>query len=229
MINKSDLQNAQRDLAAARRAEVEPPSAEEVEALFRGDLGEEEAERVRQALAYYPDMVRAMTDQQLAADLAAADAASNVVPFPQRRLVAIAAGILVALLLGGVYFQSRDTTAPRQLVVRVLDPDGVKGGTRGAPAQTPISLATGTDYLLKPLFQPERTYGDYRLELVDLGTSPPRRVWSRDGVRRAADGSFPAELRDVSLEPGLHELVLYGVEGNQTERLATYTIRFASP
>lgn len=227
MIDKSDLQNAQRDLLAARRAEVEPPSAEDVEALFRGDLAEEEAERVRQALAYYPDMVRAMTDHQLAADLAAADAEPNVVPFERRRFVAIAAGIVIALLAGGIYFGTRDTTAPRQLVVRVLDPDGVKGGTRGAPSQTPIALSTGTDYLLKPLFQPARAYDEYRLELIDLGTSPPRLVWSRDGIRRESDGSFPAELREVPLEPGLHELVLYGVDGATRDRLATYTIRFS--
>jgi hypothetical protein len=235
MISKSEWNDAYRDLIADGQKRIEPPKVEDVEALYRGDLTEADADRVREQLAYYPDMAEAMTDEQLAADLAAIDAAHSPVAPPavfRRPAFAIAASVVVVLALGGIYFKVRDRAESRQVLTRVLDADGLKGGlaTRGAgSAQTPIQLSTATDYLLKPVFRPQRAYGEYRLELVDLGSSPPRVVWTRDGIHRQPDGSFPAELSTADLAPGLYELVLYGVDAGEAERLATYTIRFSAP
>jgi hypothetical protein len=240
MISKSDLQNAHRDLVAEGRGRIEPPTVEQVEALFRGDLAPADAERVREQLAYYPDMAKAMTDRQLSADLAAIDAETHVaapVEFRKRPLaplLAVAAGLLLVIVLGGVYLQIRQHSDPRPVVTRVLDADGQRGGpaipgARGAPAQTPIQLSTGTDYVLKPLFAPQRTFDDYRLELVGLDTNSPRPIWTREGLRRENDGSFPAELSTAKIVPGLYELALYGVSQGRAERLATYTIRFSAP
>ena len=236
MISKPEWKDAYRDLIAEGRKQIEPPAVADVEALYRGDLSEDEADRVREQLAYYPDMAAAMTDEQLAADLAAADADESPVrppvPFPERRrslrFVAVAASIIAVLALGGIYLKFRDQGSSRHVLTRVLDADGPGGrGTRGpAGERTPTQLSTDTDYLLKPAFRPARAYNEYRLELVDLGSSPPRLVWTRSGIQREPDGTFPAEVSTADLEPGLYELVLYGVDGEQSKRLATYTIRF---
>jgi hypothetical protein len=235
MISKPDWQNAYRDLIADGRKRVEPPTVEEVEALFRNELSETEAERVREQLSYYPDMARAMTDTQLAADLAAADgerpAAGAALGIFRKRsffapVYAIAAGLAVVLVLGGIYLMSRQGPPSQTVVTVLLEADGHKGGTA---AQTPIQLSTGRPYLLEPLFRPDRTYADYRLELLDLEASPPRAVWARGGVRRKPNGSFPAEFSTAGITPGLYELVLYGVDSGRRERLAAYTIRFSAP
>jgi hypothetical protein len=234
MIRKTEWNDACRDVIAEGRKRIEPPTVEDVEALYRGELSDDEADRVREQLAYYPEMAAAMTDEQLAADLAAADAQESPVtapvPFPaQRRFpwLGIAASIIVVLALSGIYLKFRHQGSSRHVLTRVLDADGPSRGTRGpAGEQTPAQLSTEADYLLKPAFRPTRSFDEYRLELVDLGTSPPRLKWTRSGVQRAPDGTFPAELSTEDLEPGLYELVLYGVDGGRSDRLATYTIRF---
>jgi hypothetical protein len=232
MTSKSDWKDAYQDLLAEGRKQVEPPAVEDVEKLYRKELTEEDAERVRAQLVYYPDMAKAMTDEQLDADLAAIDP----LPFRKRPFgspaVAIAASVVLVLALGGLYLKLRPDAPPRSVRIQVLDPDGQKGGssgTSGAPAQPPIQLSTSADYVLKPLFRPQRAYRDYRLELLALDTVPPRSVWSRDGVHREPDGSFPAQLATAEIAPGLYELVLYGVDDSESQRLATYTIRFSAP
>lgn len=61
MIRKTDWQAAYRDLIAEGRQRMsEPPTAEEIEAYFRGDLAAEDANRVRELLIYYPELANAM-------------------------------------------------------------------------------------------------------------------------------------------------------------------------
>jgi hypothetical protein len=94
MISKSDWETACDDLIAAGRKRHEPPTAEEVEALFLGNLPEPEAARVREVLVYYPEMALAMTepfpedaegvltDAELTADLAKIKSRLQPVPLP---------------------------------------------------------------------------------------------------------------------------------------------------
>lgn len=236
MIRESDWQRVSRDVIAAGRDGVEPPTFEQVEALHRGVLPEDEADRVREALAYYPDLAAAMSESfpesgeaALSADQVASDVAKirervspNVVPFPiwRRRGASIAAALAMALALGAVVLVTRERPA-RATTAKVLIADGDRsGGTRGA--QTPIELEASTDYLLKPLFQPERSYRQYRVELLDVAAS--RSLWTRE-VDRQGDGSFPVPLSTGDLTPGRYQLVLYGDD----ERLATYTVRVYAP
>jgi hypothetical protein len=61
MIKKSDWQATYRDLIAEGRTRLgEPPAEEEILAYFRGELAEKEAARVRELLAYYPELARAL-------------------------------------------------------------------------------------------------------------------------------------------------------------------------
>jgi len=65
MISKEDWDDVYRKLIADGRNRVEgPPTFEEVEALSRGDLTEEAAERVREALSCYPDLLRVFTEDR---------------------------------------------------------------------------------------------------------------------------------------------------------------------
>ncbi len=252
MISKEEWDAAYRGLIAEGRKHAGPPPAfEEVEALSRGELREADAERVRALLSHYPDLLRVLsepflanaegvlTDEQLATDLAkirdrvrgttAPTLAFRKERFPSRTF-AIAAGIVIAIAVGSIAIRQM-TREPRAMKTMVLDADGVRGGSidrRGVPAQPPIQLSTTTDYTLKPAFSPGRRYREYRLELLDLGSVPPRRVWLREQISRQSDDTYPVSLSAGELEPGLYRLILYGVTGT-AEPLAEYTLRLATP
>lgn len=245
MISKDDWQNAYPELLADGRKRVgPPPTADEVEALFRGDLPEAEAERVRELLAYYPELARVMTepfpetaegvltDDELAEDLARirgrvrAVPAAPVVMHSRRispRTLALVAGIVVAIGLGSLALW-RPASGPRAMSAKVLYPDG----RRSASTPTPMPLSTNTDYRLALVFSSTLRYPEYRLELLDLSTTPPRPVWSREGVQRQPDGTYPTTLSTTDLAPGRYRLALYGRDGDSV-LLATYTVRLSAP
>src|SRR6185295_16452403 len=63
MIPKSAWQNAYREILEDGRERIgPPPTPEKIEELLAGKLPEEEAERVRESLAYYPELLRVMTE-----------------------------------------------------------------------------------------------------------------------------------------------------------------------
>ncbi|HXA18710.1 MAG TPA: hypothetical protein VN380_17075 [Thermoanaerobaculia bacterium] len=243
MISKSVWQNAYRDPLEKEQMRVgPPPTDEQIEALQRGDLPDDEAERVREVLSYYPDLVRAMTmpfpdgdevlTQEELADLAALREKVQTLPkqpavFPERRqpsrVLAIAASIVVMVAIAGFVVWLATPGETRSKATRVLIADG----HRAAGAQTPIQLSTRADYLLKPVFRPERSYSEYRLDLLQADATP-RVIWSRNHIRRQPDGSYPVELSTAHLAPGLYELVLYGVDGDSADRMAVYTIRISA-
>lgn len=246
MIRREDWKAAHRDLVAEGRERAgEPPTAEEVQDLFDGKLAEADAERVRELLAYYPDMARAMTrpfpedaagaltDDEIAADLAKVRArigqtAADPVPLRRpwffSRGFAIAAGVIVAIALAGIAFW-RTPVEPRMVATKILYPDGDRGGT---PAQAPVPLSTSVDYTLRPAFSSGERYMEYRIELLDLASEPPRRVWTRERIEPQQDGTYPVELETRKLDPGLYRLVLYGDNGTPV-RLAQYTLRLSAP
>ncbi|PYQ27529.1 MAG: hypothetical protein DMF56_19295 [Acidobacteria bacterium] len=92
MNDSSGWKDAYRDVIAEGRKRLDPPTVDEVEALFENKLPEAEAERVRKLLAYYPEMARAMiepfpadtagvlTAEELAADLAAIRRKTGITP-----------------------------------------------------------------------------------------------------------------------------------------------------
>ena len=124
MIRKEEWDAAYRRLIVdGRRDAGPPPSFEEVEALSRGELSEQDAERVRAALACYPDLLRVFSEpfpqdaaevlsgEQLADDLAKIRERvrrSTVQPLPASRRRtsprgwAIAAGLAIAIAAGSI-------------------------------------------------------------------------------------------------------------------------------
>jgi hypothetical protein len=246
MIRKEDWDAVyRRQLADGQKRLGPPPTFEEVEALSSGQLPEEKAERIRELLSYYPDMLRILTepfpdsgdgvlkDEELEADLdkireRIRTTAPSPLAFPQkewpRRAFPLAASIIIAIALGGVGVW-RMMSHPRGVVTQVLYPERDRGiGARGAPSATPARLSKDTDYLLEPVFDSPRAYREYRLELLDLGTTPPRRVWLRENVTQQRDSTYPVRLSTDKLDPGLYRLILYGVDGS-VDDLADYTIR----
>lgn len=243
MMTRDDWDAAYQQQLAEGRSRVAPPTYEEFEALTAGRLSEADADRVRETLSYYPELVRLFTEplsangegvlseEELSADLASVrERVRHLPPLQsepaegrQSRVFALAAGVVIALALGGVAVW-RMTSRPRPLLSQVLYPEGTRGGVPGVPSVTPVRLSKGNDYMLEPAFDSPRSYREYRVELLDLSATPPRRVWLRENVTPRADGTFPVRLETDDLDAGLYRLVLYGVDGTADD-LAEYTIR----
>jgi len=244
MISKSEWQDAYREhLEEGRKRLGPPPTAEEVEALLAGNLAGAEAERVRELLAYYPEVAKMMTaefpadsagvltEAELAEDRAKLLARVRrpigdpvSIRRPVRRILATAAVLAIAVAGAAIVYEMNDFNG----VPVMLSADGqLAAPTRGS-GQTPHQLHTETDYLLKPTFRPERDYRSYRVELVDLAGEPARSIETWRRVNWAPAGSFPVELSTKGFAEGRYQLVLYGVT-EQPERLATYTIRLTAP
>jgi hypothetical protein len=239
-MTKADWQQARRDLLEEGRKRVgPPPPVETVEALLRGELPAAEAERVRAVLAYYPELVRVMTANPIENDepvlteseknadlerLRQSFASQSRRPAPSRaRTFALAAGIVIAVAIAGGVMMRIRPNPPRAVVTKVLSADEERL-ERGAGGVPDIILAPSTDYLLKPLYRPDREYRDYRFELLDLRAAPSHSLWIRENIKRQPDGSFPTSISTSDLEPGRYELILSG----DANRLATYTFRVES-
>ena len=246
MISKKEWEQATRELIAKGRARVgPPPDFEEVEALSRGELSETEAERVRERLSYYPDMLAilaepfperadgVLTDEQLAADLA--KLRQQIRSLPARPMVAsrrsrvspralvLAAGIMIAFAIGSVAVR-RLISEPRPLMTKMLFADGLRGGTRGASGQPPIRLSIKYDYDLRLAVGPREGSDVYQVEFHDVSGDEPRRLWTREHVQREND-FVPVSLTTDGLEPGIYRFVLHT---SKAENVAEYTIRLSS-
>jgi hypothetical protein len=62
MITKEDWRAVSRQIMKEGRERIPPPTADQIVALMDGALTEPEAERVRDALSYYPELMRAMLE-----------------------------------------------------------------------------------------------------------------------------------------------------------------------
>ena len=244
-MDKSDWDAVYRRLLEQGRARIDPPTAEEVEALFDGSLSNEDADRVRSQLVYYPEMTRVMTqapppedvevlsDEERAADWEAVmKRVKAPVPFRPRRaprVFAWAAAAALALLLGGaiVYFQSKVPVKTPQIAKRIerreLRPDAQ---TRGTATLPPVTLAIADEYVLQPLTSRIAHDDDYRIDIVDLDAN--RVIWTRTGLSESPNGAFEITVSNNVLKPGgRYRLVLYGISAGAPHRMEAYTVRVA--
>jgi hypothetical protein len=232
---------SQRMIAEGRARPGEPPTAEEVDALFEGTLSEEEAAGARARLIHYPEMVRVMTqepppenvrvlsDDERRADWAAIQkriAPSAPVPIRTKPrywpYAAAAALTLAALSIVNVASRSRSTPHEPPLVARrierrALRPDAILRGGESSPA---VALAAADDYVLQLLTSSEVHDDSYRVEIVDTQTS--RVSWTRSGLRGSRSGAFEIAVPGTVLQPGeRYQIDLY----KASQRVATYTVR----
>ena len=138
MVTNKDWETAHREVLERGRKRVgDPPSPEELVAYSQGDLSPAEEERIRQKLAYYPDLAAALTDDndafaddtplltkaELAADWnairkrvgpAIEDPVTTIPAYLAKRRTgmwqwATAASFLIIALTGGLYLRSTST------------------------------------------------------------------------------------------------------------------------
>jgi hypothetical protein len=246
-MEKSHWDAVYRHMIDEGRAQNAPPTAEEVEALFRGDLPEQEAERVRDLLVYYPEMARVMTqapppeegnvltEEERAADWAALRKRIRppveLRPRPSRAYVFATAAAL-ALLLGGaiLYFRSRPAKPPgsvgppqiaKHVVHGKLRPDAETRGPNAVPSNI---LEPADEYVLTLLTDDIAHYAGYRFDMIDLDTD--NTIWTRSGLHEPPNDAFEITVSNQILKAGGHyRLVLYGAPPARLVRLATYTVR----
>lgn len=243
MITKSELQAAHQAIRAGGSS-LAPPSAEEVLAYVQGRLSEAEEVRVRELLVAHPDMLRAATmpfpsgDAEPGGDgyLSEHEVARQWKSFQRstgasrdrsrnswRATAAIAAAL--AVTLGALLWQSTENarrltqqlTEPRVAGYQLLLPDGQRG-PGGVPTLTPV----GDSYLIATPILGATPFDTYHLEIVDLTTN--RSVWRRDNLAHPDSETFAILIPRETFHPGMFQIVLYGVNGQVIEKLATYTV-----
>jgi hypothetical protein len=230
-----------RDLIAKGRERVgEPPSPETLVAYSRGELPGTEAARVRESLAYYPDLAKALAEgeqaeddappylskAQLDADWQSLRRQLTVRRIPLRRPSrpwqwATAASLLLAVVCATMWFHTwNDLQRPHTDVQRVeLFDDSARGP--GAFAKI-IRPASDTRFLVLSLTLAAPTStDDFRTEIVDSNSTPPHAIWN-SSVRRGQDGTFTIEVPVGFLHQGSYRINLY--EGKQAEPVATYSV-----
>lgn len=109
--------------------------------------------------------------------------------------------------------------------VHLVDLVPITGRVQRGLEPGPVAAAAASErlLLLLNLFEPRDDPG-YRIEIFagDEEGAPP--VWSRTGVRRAADGNFVLALPPGFLRPGEHRIVVSAGAGGSYRVLATYQL-----
>jgi len=234
-MDKSDWENAYRIVIAEGRERLGgPPTAEELLQLSAGKLSETEAANVRERISLYPDLARVLA--------APFPEAGNVVPYPRKgaavwKISALAASVTAVAAATAIVFASlfvrvsrerdrfeRMLAAPQSSIDNIIfsmDPD------RGGPSPE-RRVSSRADYLLLiPTLAPgEPGYPDYRIELLDLSSEPPRVVWHTTGILRRSDNSFEIIVPRASLERHKYELVITGIGVGEPRELARFTFHY---
>ena len=234
MMDRNDWQAVHDAMTADDRAKFgAPPTADELLAYERGELSQEEAERVQQLLIAYPDLARAyaapfpsddaelpneVIDRQWQAFRRPVHHGGRVVQF-WRASAALAA--MLALVFGAMLWQTRRDMLQPHIVPEphILTPDGVRG--IGGEPKTTVTPA-GDSLLVVISLIGSTDYDTYRLELVDADSQ--RRIWASEPLRAPASNSFDVEIPSRALTPGTYRVIAYGLRGTAQERVATYTI-----
>jgi len=242
MMNRSDW-NAVRDtLIADDRAKLgDPPTVDELLAYERGELSQEDADRVQQLLIAYPELARAYAAPFPADDTGLPDdvidrqwnafraikqdgsgAGARVLQF-WRAAAAIAA--TVAIVFGATLWQTRkELLRPHVLPdAAVLTPDGRRGLAEQPFAITP----TGDSVLFVVSIIGPTDYETYRLELIRDDSH--KLVWSSEPLRDTSSHSFNVEVPSRALPAGTYQVIAYGLRGNAREKVATYTVDVRRP
>ncbi len=250
MMNQSDWQALRDALIADDRAKLgEPPTVDELLAYERGELSQEDAERVQQLLVAYPELARAYatpfpTDdaQPSDSDYLAGDVidrqwnafraenrsgATNLAGGSSNArllqfwpsVAAIAAA--VAIVFGAMLWRTRtELLQPHVLPeAAILTPDGRRGGTE--QRQATITPAGDSLLLVVSLVGPT-DYETYRLELVSNDSH--KRLWSSEPLPATISNSFNVEVPSRALPAGTYQVIAYGLRGNAQEQVSTYTI-----
>jgi hypothetical protein len=246
MSSRSDWKAVHEEMTAEDRRRLgEPPTTEEMLAYSRGELGPEEAQRVRALLVCNPELARALMQPFPTEDARPGDAdylpqeevskqwqslqkhirpKGRVLQFPSA-WTALAAAL--ALVFAGLFWQaeskvrqlSTELTQPRAASEeQLLLPDGSRGGSESPTLLT----AEGESVLLVVPLINQPQFGDYRLEII----ADTRLLWASDSLHPRSNDSFAILVPRAFLKSGKYQVALYGVRaGAPRERLETYSLR----
>lgn len=217
-----------------RRRLGDPPTAEQLDRYKRGQLSEEERDRIRAHLAVRPELADSLLNDILTDDEVEADwqKLQRSLPRPgwyERQPLRIAAGVLIAVLAGAVVQSrlsiqklEREREEPRVFSVRhELSPLEANRGAGGEDTPYPLS-ANEDHYLLVPLLYEDTRQSAYRVEVVDVEAN--RNVWSKR-VALSSDAPLEISVPRAFFEPGRHyRLDLVGLDKPNAER-TSYLLR----
>jgi hypothetical protein len=231
MITKREWQTARRDVVSAdRKRLVEPPTAEEMLAYTNGELDPAREQRVREALAAWPELARTLSAEfpaegNVPDDIVDAQWAKfqrGLTHAPSRPRTSygwLAVAATIALAFAGLYWRAeRDVRRLQQ--PRVISGEYLlmPGGSRGANDAATLIPAGKPALVRLAVMQPSPRY---RVELRDARKT----LWQSASVESDDQGVIALVIPAESLAPGRYELVLYGARG---EELTTYALRVSS-
>jgi hypothetical protein len=239
MIRKSDWDAVEEELMNEERRKLgDPSTAEEMLAYTRGELSPEQEERVREVLVCRPDLAEALTkpfpeddaqpgdpgylseaelDKQWARLQRKIGHPADPIRIDHWRNASFALAAALVLALGGMLWlaQARRADEPRVLSGgQLLMPDGRRGGSTPGP----VLSFDGESQVVSVSLIGQQEFPAYRLELVD---SSGRRKWASGVLKPRSDDTFGI-LLPRTLKPGEYRIVLYGVDGERSERLNAY-------
>jgi hypothetical protein len=246
MITKLDWQAVHAQLLAERRRRLgDPPTVEEMLAYSRGELSQEDEERVRALLVSYPELLRALGADFTDDDVQPGDpdylpeeavtrqwndfqkrmggrggegGAGRVLRF-WRATAAIAAALAVAF---GVLLSRAQAKVDHPRIAlwqeKSLEPEGYRGRGDAVPA-----FSSEFDvFLLTLMLLDERSFSGYRIDIVAEGSQRP--IWSGEAAR-PEDDTFTILVPRTFLAPGTYRAMIRGVDGAHSTPLATYAFR----
>jgi hypothetical protein len=226
-------------MAEQRRAFGDPPSTEQLLAYTRGELPEEQEERVRELLVCYPALARAvavpfpaegetemLSDAEWAKQWAmlqrrlhrprARGRRGGIVQFPHA-LTALAA--TVALVFAGLYWQAQSHLQQLGGPQVVTDEHLLRPDVPSRGGDPPLTLTkVGESLLLIVPVVAEAT----RVEIVERTVGGERSLWTSKAVPRA-DQTFAIVVPRGFLAPGEYGVVVYAGEA----RVGRYAVRVA--
>jgi hypothetical protein len=241
MTNKSEWQEANRRITAEQREKLgDPPTAEELLAYGRGELSEDEEERIRDLLVAYPELARMYgapfpEEPQAGVSREAIDAGLDdvkrrlgIAAIPprgrMRHYIPTTIAAALALVFFGLYVQAesraRDNTRacdlPRVLgAPQELDPDGNRG-----PAAPTLLRKDGEVYFLEPHLINKVRYPHYSIELHDQKGA----VWTSHSAQLGEDDAFQIVIPHTFLRPGAYQLRIIGVDGEVRRNVGAYDV-----
>lgn len=255
MTSKSDWQDANRELIAEQRQRLgDPPTADELQAYSRGELSENEEERIRDLLVVYPELARmyaapfpeegdAVSEEQVRGSWNALQERLGIRKDPvhpeteaQRgrvlsfRYVPASVAAALALLFFGLFVQAESRAryhAEQSRIPRVLgDPQELDpDGNRGTHAQTMLRK-DGEAYLLKPRLINQVRYAHYRIELHDAKGA---QLWFNNTAQPDEYDAFQIVVPHEFFRAGeRYGLRIFGVDGNAKKAVGAYDLAVPS-
>lgn len=252
MVDNNDWESAYRDAIDRGRARVDPPTPDELVAWSRGELPPSEEDRMRERLAYYPDLAAALaeddedaddeppllTREQIATDWELIRQrlhppgglrvpAELVATPPRRSHWATIVPVVTTLLLAALFVRSRLTID--ELRTQLDSPrENVERielhatVPRGPASARPIVLQPSTQYLVLALNVTDDIRSDRFHVEIRDLDTEPPATVWKSSITRGSDGAFSIVIPRDFLTRQAYQIDLFSSTG--AEPIATYII-----